>query len=234
MANIFKKRILEQRLENYSVADLQDKIKIIERWLKAYKDGSLQKKTETQCEQSFNQDFFVQILGYKMFPEEEYSIDPKAATDTTGQKPDAALGYFTKNIKRVLCVVEIKDANTALDRSQQRHGNLSPVQQAFKYKPQYENCNFVIATNFFETRLYRDNQISYESFTLETLLNPENNYSELKKFCYLLNADNFISAKGASNTEELVSEIQIQQEKITKEFYEYYKELRTRHVWQFG
>ena len=234
MASLFKDKKLKEILKDYNIPDFDKKLEIIKLWYKAYKDGSLKEKTESQCEQAFNKDFFEKILEYTTFPNEIYTIDPKANTEASGQKPDAILGYFSKEKTKVVAVVEIKDMNKPLDKSQQREGNLTPIQQAFKYKPQYKNCEFVIATNFYETRLLKDNQLDYESFTLDNLLDEKDNYFQFKKFYYLLNANNFISKGNKTKIEELVSEIKIEQEEITKSFYKLYKDLRLnlmRDIW---
>lgn len=226
MAGLFKNKIIKAKLETYVIPDFEQKLATVKGWLTAYQNKSLQQKTESQCEQAFNQAFFVDILGYKAFPAEIYTIDPKSHTEATGQKPDATLGWFTNTTKKVFGVVEIKDSKTPLDKSQHREGNLSPIQQAFKYKPQYKDCSFVIATNFFEIRLFKDNQLDYEIFTLETLADPKEEYFNFKKFYLLLCAENFIAEKGQSKTEKLLSEIRIEQEQITEKFYKEYKTLR--------
>jgi hypothetical protein len=113
-----------------------------------------------------------------------------------------------------------------LDKPQRREGNLSPVQQGFKYKPQYSNCKWVIISNFYEIRLYKDTMLDYEIWNLEQLLNPANEFENFRTFHYLLSAKNLISASGESNTERLLSIVRQQQEKITKEFYAKYKKLR--------
>jgi len=230
MASIFKNKQIKENLKKFDIPDMKEKIKIIEKWFAVYQDKTLHQKTESECEQAFNQDFFNKILDYKNFPNEPYTIDPKGKTQTSSQKPDAILGYFTKDIQKVSAVVEIKDVNTPLDKSQKREGNLSPIQQAFKYKPQYQECSFVIATNFFEIRLYKDNQLDYELFTLESLLNPDNIFFEFRKFYYLLCEENFINKINKTKTEELLSEIRLEQEKISKEFYSEYKDLRKKLI----
>lgn len=235
MSYIFKRNTLNEKLDYFETPKIKEKIKIVNKWVKASTDGSLQSKTETQCEQAFNNDFFVKILGYTPFPNIPYTIEPKAKTEIGAQKPDAILGYFDSEIKRVTAVVEIKDANTPLDNPQRRHGNLTPIQQAFKYKPQYKKCKFVIATNFVEIRLFQENELDYEKFTLKSISNPGDNYRELKKFIFLLSANNFVIDKGKSNTEELLSEIRVEQEDISEKFYEEYSHLRhglMRDIWE--
>lgn len=234
MAQLFKNKTLKAELKDYLVPDFDKKLAIVQSWHEAYKNGSLHSKTETQCEQAFNQSFFMEILGYKSFPNEIYTIDPKASTEIGGQKPDAILGYFNGETKHVVAVVEIKDVNTSLIKSQQREGNLSPIQQAFKYKPQFKDCSFVIATNFFELRLHRDNQLDFEKFTLSDLVSDKDDYFAFKKFYYLLNAENFVSPRGLSSTEKKLAEIRIEQENISKSFYKDYSKLRSELIRNIG
>jgi len=226
MGRLFKDKIIKTKLEKFEIPDFESKLEIIKNWHKALHSGILHQKTETQCEQSFNQDFFIQILGYTTFPNTEYTIEPKGKTETSAQKPDAVLGVFKEGKQRVLAVCEIKDSRTSLDRVQRRKDNLSPVQQGFKYKPQYQDCRFVIVTNFSEIRLYKDTMLDFEAFTLDGLLNSKNDYYQFRKFYYLLCCENFISKRGPSKTESLISEIIIEQEHITKAFYEEYRALR--------
>lgn len=227
MAGLFKNKIIKERLEKFEIPDFEAKLDIVKSWHKAYQSGTLQEKTETQCEQAFNADFFIKVLGYSSFPNEIYTIQPKDRVETKGgQIPDATLGYFEGNTKRVVAVVEIKDANTSLDKSQHRQGNMSPIQQGFKYKPQFKECAFVIVTNFVEIRLFRDNQLDYEAFTLDQLVDPKDDYFQFRKFYYLLSSVNFVTEKGQTETEKLLSAIRIEQEKITNTFYKEYRKLR--------
>src|SRR3989344_868662 len=231
MASLFKNNVLQEQLALSIVPKFEDRIRIVKQWHTALTDKSLLGKTETQCEQAFNDDFFVKILGYTRFPSEKYTIEVKAAVETAGgQKPDAALGIFPPDGNVVQCVCEIKDANTPLDKPQQREGNLTPVQQGFKYKPLYKNCGFVIVTNFREIRLYRDTMHDYERFTLEELADPADDYRNFRKFHYLLSAEHFIAVSGKSQTEELLAAIRIEQEEITKKFYKEYRALRLRLI----
>ena len=230
MAWLFKHKLLTSKITDLQVPDLEEKVQLLQNRYDAQKSWSLEKKTETECEQAFNDDVFKQVLWYTSYPSNPFTIDPKWRTQTSWQKPDAILWHYnpdeTDSHKHTQVVVEIKDAKTPLDKSQKREWNLSPVQQGFKYKPQYQNCKRVIATNFIEIRLYKDTLIDFEIRTLEDLVDPSNDYENFKKFWWLLNADHLISKKGPSTTEALLSEVRIEQEKITKKFYKEYKQLR--------
>ncbi len=230
MAWLFKHKLLTSKIIDLQVPDLEEKVQLLQNRYDAQKSWSLEKKTETECEQAFNDDVFKQVLWYTSYPSNPFTIDPKWRTQTSWQKPDAILWHFnpdeTDSHKHTQVVVEIKDAKTPLDKSQKREWNLSPVQQGFKYKPQYQNCKRVIATNFIEIRLYKDTLIDFEIRTLEDLVDPSNDYENFKKFWWLLNADHLISTKGPSITEALLSEVRSEQEKITKKFYKEYKQLR--------
>ncbi len=142
--------------------------------------------------------------------------------------PDAVLSYsdIEKDIKNIAAVVELKGASVELDRPQRREGNMSPVQQGFKYKTQYRNCPFVVVSNFWAFRLYRDNLLDYELWTLDDLVNEADDYLLFKSWYVLLNRTNLTTSGGVSKTEELLSDIRIEQEEIGKKFYKVYKEAR--------
>lgn len=140
--------------------------------------------------------------------------------------PDAVVGYTDKDTSNIAAVIELKGASIALDRPQRREGNISPVQQGFKYKIQYRNCPFVIISNFWEFRLYHDNQLDYEVWTLDDLIDPADDYLKFKIFYTLLHCDSLTSEKGSSKTEDILSDIRFEQEEIGKKFYGVYREAR--------
>jgi type I restriction-modification system DNA methylase subunit len=227
MANLFGKNKLKSVAQAIDTDEVQSFIDIVEKWHHDYHHGTLKQDKETSREQEYNQNFFKDILGYKEKPATPFNFEPKATT-AVGQLPDAVVGYTDKanNIENLAAVVELKGASIPLDRPQRREGNMSPVQQGFKYKTQYRNCPFVIVSNFYEFRLYRDNQLDYELWTLDDLVNPDDDYFLFKTWYVLLRNENFITSKGASKTEQLLSDIRIQQEEIGKKFYKIYKRAR--------
>jgi type I restriction-modification system DNA methylase subunit len=202
-------------------------LEIARRWHNDYWHGSLKQDKETSREQAYNQDFFIKLLGYREKPASPYTFEPKAST-SLGQLPDALLSHTdpVAGTVNIGAVVELKGASVPLDRPQQRAGHLSPVQQGFKYKPQYRNCPFVVVSNFYELRLYNDNQLDYERWTLDDLVDPTDDYFQLKSFYLLLRADNLTTPQGKSTTQGLLSDIRTEQETIGKEFYSVYRQAR--------
>lgn len=227
VASLFGKRKLEALAQGVSTEDIQDELNIARRWHEDYHHGSLKADKETSREQAYNSDFFIKILGYKDKPAMPFTFEPKATTQKK-QLPDAVLSYTDtgKEIENIAAVVELKGASVKIDRPQRREGNMSPVQQGFKYKTQYRTCPFVVVSNFYEFRLYNDNQLDFETWTLDDLVDPDGDYFAFKTFYELLRCDNFTSAQGPSKTELLLSHFRVEQEAIGKEFYAKYKEAR--------
>jgi len=212
---------------SYPMPHLSNAAEIIQRWAHDYHSGSLLKDKETSREQAFNQDFFITILGYKSKPFNPSTLEPKSSTKS-GQIPDVRLCFtdLTVSSDYTFAVVELKGPSVSLDRPQKGQESLSPVQQGFKYKPQFRNCEFVIVSNFLETRLYNDNLLDFESWTLDELSNPTDDFINLRIFHFLLCAPNFTSSSGFSPTSRLLLEARSKQEAISKKFYLDYRVTR--------
>lgn len=236
MASLFGPNGIKKLASSFEIDDFERKLTIVKDWHADYHQGSLRTDKETSREQAFNRQFFGEVLGYVEKPKRPYSFEPKAST-ASGQLPDARLGYFDPetNLDRTFAVVELKGAGVSLDKPQRGHSNLSPVQQGFKYKPQYRNCDFVIVSNFYETRLYNDTLLDFESWTLDDLVDATDNYISLRKFIFILCSQNLVSAHGDSRTKSLLLDTRIQQDSIGRKFYADYKEARAElisELWQ--
>lgn len=227
MAQLFVTNRLREIAANLRTEDLMGKIDIVRRWQTDYVQGSLPTDKETSREQQYNQDFFITILGYEQKPAQPYTFEPKASA-LGGQLPDAVLGYMDdrSNTRHIFAVVELKGATVDLDRPQKRQSNLSPVQQAFKYKILYRDCPFAVVSNFYEFRLYNDNQLDFESWTLSQLVNPSDDYLTFKTWYTLLRRENMVSRVDYSATQSLLNDVRIEQETIGAKFYSEYREAR--------
>lgn len=227
MAKLFAATQIRELAKVVVIPNFQSKIDVVAAWHLDYHSGDLLKDNETSREQAYNSEFFGVVLGYKQKPAARYTFEPKSST-SSGQIPDARIGVFDSQngVERTVAVVELKGARVPLDRAQRGHANLSPVQQGFKYKPQYRGCEFVIVSNFYELRLYNDNDLDFETWTLDDLADESDDHLNLRCFWLLLNADNFVSPAGQTRTQELVSDIRSNQEKIGRAFYREYSDAR--------
>ncbi|WP_163754826.1 Eco57I restriction-modification methylase domain-containing protein [Mycobacterium botniense] len=229
VASLFGKKKVRGLAQKVDTKDIAWCIDLIQTWLDDYRRGSLKGDNETSREQAYNQDFFIKILGYREKPHVPFTFTPKAATTAKGgQTPDAVLRYAepVAGIDNIAAVVELKGADVSLDKPQQSQGNLSPVQQGFKYKPQFASCPFVVVSNFYEFRLYNDNQLDFERWTLDDLIDPTDDYLKFKTWYVLMRAESMVSRQGPSATQALLSAIRQEQEEVGEQFYAEYKDIR--------
>jgi uncharacterized small protein (DUF1192 family) len=234
MAHLFSKIVLKDALKNISISDLENKISLLQEWHAMYQKWELQKKKETAFEATYSEKLFGTILGYNDVSGGLYTREKHPKNASNGQTCDIGLGYYSSEKNETQAVVELKDAGTSIDRPQQREGNMTPIQQGFKYKPLY-NSRWVVVSNYYEFRLYRDTYQDYEVWTLADLVNPANDYEKFRTFYLLLRAESLISETGESETEKLLAKVRIEQETITKKFYKEYSGLREelmRDIWK--
>ncbi|MCG7289533.1 MULTISPECIES: type IIL restriction-modification enzyme MmeI [unclassified Corynebacterium] len=225
MAQLFDRNKLSEAIATISNEEIEPFLEIVRKWHADLHHGTLLQDKETSREQAYNQDFFVRILGYEEKPAQPYSLEPKATTEAQNY-PDVVLGYFDGPTRNVSAVVELKGASVSLDRPQKRESNLTPVQQGFKYKVQYRSCPFVVVSNFQEFRIYNDNQLDYNSWTLDDLVDPAHDYFGFKSWFYLMHSSQLTAKAGEAVTERLLTDIRIEQEAIGEDLYARYAEAR--------
>ncbi len=209
MKPIFKKDILDAHLNLFSLRKIDgfdSKKEILNDWFLRFKSGKLERENETSIGADFINDIFGDILGYNYRNPNEWNLEKELKTVVDGKKPDGAIGYFNLNEelnKGVQGIIELKDANTDLDKAQKRpNDKRTPVEQAFSYAPKFGGkCKWIIVSNFLEIRLYQANDASkFEQFKLEKLQDEV----ELKKFFFLLQKENLLSKKGNSRLERII------------------------------
>lgn len=227
---LFNKRLLQNHLNNFDLPKDYDFIrvqKILGNWQESIKNGNYDKTKETRVQSAFLSKFFGIILGYSEMhdsPEEWYLIN-EAKTEIDDTKADGALGYFSKNKNITRAVIELKDANTSLDKKQSTRKDYdSPVSQAFSYSSKFDRCDWIIVSNFKEIRLYNKDrgQGYYESFEILKL----DDEKEFKRFYFCLSKQNLLDENRNSLLDRLVKDTSKNEEEISNSFYKDFKNLR--------
>lgn len=226
---IFKNEIIVNYLHKFgseNIDDYERKFKIIHNWKRACEIGNIQSTKETSIQGKFLDQIFGEILGYDTLVDGvEYNQIQEFNSVLDSSEADGALGFFTKDSKDVRVVIELKNANTSLDKKQNRSSHLTPVEQGFSYANKNgSKCGWVIVSNFIETRLYRStSSLEYEVFDLMKIDNKD----EFLRFYFFLCKSNLICKTEKSLIDNLFSENEVIGINITNAFYRTYKEVRT-------
>lgn len=225
---IFSDKYLKTKLSNYDligINNIQEKQKKIIEWQTAIKKGNIKITKERALQTDFLNTFFGETLEYAYNrSEDKWNLEKEFKSVVDGTQADGALGYFSIAGKDARVVIELKDIKNDLDKPQSRIDKRTPIEQAFSYANKAGGkCKWVIVSNFREIRLYNaSDQSKYELFDILELLNGEN----LKKFFFLLHKDRLLLETQKSSVDILFEERQAQEQKISKEFYSDYKNVR--------
>ncbi len=227
---LFNKRLLQTHLNNFdypSDYNFNRVSNIIQNWQISVRNGNYDKTNEKQIQALFLNRFFNIILGYDEMIDspEEWSLTYEAKTEFDRTTTDGALGFFSKDDKNVRAVIELKDANTPLDKKQSSRKDYdSPVSQAFSYSSKFDRCDWIIVSNFKKIRLYNKErgQGYYESFEVLNL----NDEKEFKRFYFCLCKQNLLDRNRNSLLDNLVKDTSKNEEEISKDFYKDFKALR--------
>lgn len=189
-----------------------DKKKLDEKWLlfttifhNTAKQDNIRNSKEEQYQAIFLNDLFVQVLGYTQHPNNNYNLITEQKNETNSKKADGAI-ILNENVH---VVIELKGTETT---------DLAKIEtQAFGYKNNQRNCNYVIISNFEKLRFYIDNATEHIEFNLFTLSRAE---FDLLYTCLSLESMQTDLPKKIKN--ESVS----REDKITKELYKDYSAFR--------
>ena len=225
---LFNRKILDKYLSAFSIEQINDYIqkhKVMLKWKQSVDEKRFHKTKETAIQGRFLDSVFKDVLNYITFDnanEWNQIAEHKSVLDST--QADGALGFFTANTKVVRAVIELKDANTDLEKKQHRSNHLTPIEQAFSYANKNgSSCGWIIVSNFVEIRLYKSSSsLEYEKFLI-TELDDE---TEFKRFYFLLCKDNLIEKTGKSLIDKLYDDNEQAREEISNNFYNDYKKLR--------
>ncbi|MBS9388011.1 MAG: Eco57I restriction-modification methylase domain-containing protein [Dolichospermum sp. WA123] len=240
---LFQKKTLKNALVNFKFpSDLEERHKIIKKWIEALNSGTLNQVKEVSLHGDFLKDIFQDVLGYSSIIAgggKVWEIHAEQTIADGGGSADAAVGFFTatENNKgkvklqgKVVAPIELKGTKDDLDRPAPGRKE-SAVDQGWRYANYTPDCHWIIISNYRELRLYHTNKTPayYEKFLLVDLANLE----EFKRFYLLLCRENFLPIKDVSKIDTLLVTSEEAQEDITKKLYEEYKQVRLEIVKDF-
>lgn len=204
---LISENYLSHYLEEFMISSIPNYKKIvsnIKSLIDEYNSGKIESLKEEEFKSRFLMVFFGDVLGFNYGNSNEWLLREEKKSVVDGKKPDGALGFFFIDCTKdsVYAVIEIKDANTAIDSPQKRKNNQTPVEQAFSYAHKMGgNCKWVIVSNIKETRFYLSSDSSrYQTYYLEELTDEK----KLKELLFLFHKDFFIKKKEKSSTEKLI------------------------------
>lgn len=161
----------------------------------------IRKLKEEQFQEGFLKELFVKIFDYIITPNENYNLITEFKNVKDSKKVDGVL-FFNDSVK---CVIELKGTNTT---------DLGKVEvQAFSYKFNQINCNYVITSNFEKLRFYIEDAIEFIEFNLFELTQDEFNTMFLCLSSYSIENDIPLKLKSESISQE---------DLITKQLYQDY------------
>ena len=226
---LFSPNLLARRLTGYAPTVSPELTAIADQWARTAADPEFLNLNEKPLQGQFLSDIFARLLGFApaVGHLEAYHLKPESAsTEVKGARtPDARLGFFgpAQDITRV--VIELKAPGADLDAKQSGYGNLTPVEQAFGYLAKFDDCRWVILSNFTTVRLYskRRGQVYAHALNLADLANPET----LRLFLFLLSRERLLgSSAQPSPVDALLEESCAQEQSITRDFYALFTQVR--------
>lgn len=186
----------------------QDKKLLQEKWIQfqnhfhnATIQDNIRNSKEEQYQGEFLLDLFVAILGYTKNPQPNFNLTTEYKNVKDSKKADGAIVINEK----VIAVIELKGTDTT---------DLGKIEsQAFGYKNNQPDCNYIITSNFEKIRFYIDNAIEYIEFNLFKLKK-----SEFDILYLILGCNNLANHLAKRIKEESLS----QEDQITKSLYKDY------------
>ena len=230
---LFNARLLaEARGKTAPGLDLdEERRRLVANWAASAASGALLGQKEKPLQGQFLSEIMDRLLGYRLIvgPDQLHHQEPETSSKVVKgyRPPDARLGWYGPAIDLTRAVLELKAPGADLDARQGAgYGRLTPVEQAFGYASKVDGCRWVLVSNFLELRLYRtDRGQGYcQRFLLADLSDPD----RLADFLFLLSRATLLGADpaGASPVERLASQTHSEEERITKAFYVFYRDLR--------
>ena len=228
---LFNARLLGEAIKASPMTPDAEQHQIAANWAASAASGALLGQQEKPLQGQFLSEVFDRLLGYRQLVGAGgiHSMEPETSSKSVKgyRPPDARLGWFGATLDLTRGVLELKAPGTDLDARQgASYGRLTPVEQAFGYANKVDGCRWVLLSNFIELRLYRtDRGQGYcQRFLLAELVDPD----RLAAFLFLLHRDTLVGPDPTAHSpvERLANHTHVEQERITKAFYCFYRDLR--------
>lgn len=205
---IFSTEFLYPYLQNFhldNVVGINEKRDILKRWQEQLESGKLDLMKEEEIKSRFTTEIFGGVLGFNYQNTGTWLYREEVKTRVDATKPDAALGLFAIRDEqidnKVRIVIEIKNAQTDLDKPQVRVDTKnSPVEQGFLYATKSSaDCQWVVVSNLKTIRFYHARfQGEYQLFELADMLDEQ----VLSTFLFLFHRERLMN-RLVSATEKL-------------------------------
>jgi type I restriction-modification system DNA methylase subunit len=204
----FQNSVINKYIQNLDKQTLQNAYaKFRAHFHNATIQDNIRGSKEEQYQGEFLIDLFVNVLGYTKNPTPNFNLTTEYKNVKDSKKADGAI--IINDI--VKAVIELKGTNTT---------DLNKIEvQAFGYKNNQPECEYVITSNFEKIRFYIDNAIEYTEFNLFTLTEKE---FELLYIC--LSYDSIAKGLPKQIKDESVS----QESLITKKLYNDYSQFKNQ------
>jgi len=162
---------------------------------------------ETEYQEGFLRDLFVDILGYTLKPSPNFNLIREKENLIDSKRADGAI--IKDN--QVVAVIELKGPKLK---------ELSKIDdQAFNYKNSHKNCNYVITSNFQKLRFYINNKTEYLEFDFHNI-----DFNQFQILWLCLEKDSLFNDQPLKIKNKSLAK----DEEITKSFYLDYKNFRNQ------
>lgn len=212
------------------VADIKD---TVEDWISPSTSGF----SERNLQQSFNNDIFGEVLGYRgpRPGASEFQLFPEELAEGGEGFPDVLLGHFEQSdnddeeleTDERKVVGELKGPGTDLDKVDPSRLK-SPVEQGFEYAiTNGLAVRWVVVSNMEEIRLYHHGSIDhYDVWEIENFLDADGGLTDtFWEFYFIMHRQYLIGAEdGDSQIENLLARNLSERLELTEEFYGFYRD----------
>lgn len=201
---LFKEKIIKEQKQDEKI--LNERYEKLVEFQKDIDEIKTQREEEYQT--IFLQKIFEKCLGYTLKPTQNFNLIRESKNETDSKKADGAI--LDKN-GEVIGVIELKSYATR---------NLDKVEeQAFGYHRKNKKSKYIITSNFDRIRLYIDNAVNYEEFSLFEMTREKFEFFHL-----VLSYENLING----TTLKLKEDSENSDRDISKKLYNDFAEFRLK------